>query len=116
MAVGRRIIEKLIGENFFGPDGREAQLERITRQHLTDLSRRHPGKVSHIDGIGAMVSFRIGDGSLNETRAFIKRAFTEGLALYYGGHEPACVRLFLPAGVLTDGELVEAFDIIDRCL
>lgn len=116
MAVGRRIIEKLVGENFFGPDGREKQLEQLTRTHLADLAARHPGRVSHVDGVGAMVSFRLGDGSLNNTRAFIKRAFQAGLALYYGGHEPACVRLFLPVGVLTEAELAEAFEIIERCL
>jgi 4-aminobutyrate aminotransferase-like enzyme len=116
MAVGRRIIEKLVGGNFFGPEGREKQLERLTREHLAELARRHPGGISHIDGVGAMISFRVGDGALAATRAFIKRAFAAGLALYYGGHEPACVRLFLPAGVLTDAELAEAFDIIERCL
>ena len=116
MAVGRRIIEKLAGENFFGPGGREKQLERLTRDHLATLAERNPGGVSHVDGVGAMLSFRVGDGSLLHTRAFIKRTFQEGLALYYGGHEPACVRLFLPAGVLTDEELAEAFTIIERCL
>ncbi len=116
MAVGRRIIEKLVGENFFGPQGREKQLELMTRRHLAELSSRHPGKVSHIDGIGAMISFRVGDGSLSGTREFIKRAFSRGLALYYGGHEPACVRLFLPAGVLTEEELADAFAIMDACL
>lgn len=116
MAVGRRIIEKLVKENFFGPQGREKQLERVTRDYLAELSGRHPGEISHVDGIGAMISFRVGDGSLTRTRAFIKRAFSEGLALYYGGHDPACVRLFLPAGVLTESELAEAFEIIERCL
>jgi 4-aminobutyrate aminotransferase-like enzyme len=116
MAVGRRIIEKLAGENFFGPDGREKQLEQLTRGHLSDLAARHPGRVSHVDGIGAMISFRVGDGSLSQTREFIKRAFQQGLALYYGGHEPACVRLFLPAGVLTEEELADAFAIMDACL
>jgi 4-aminobutyrate aminotransferase-like enzyme len=116
MAVARRIIEKLIGENFFGPGGREKQLEGLTRRHLAELAARHPGRIGHVDGIGAMISFRIGDGSLDATRAFIQRAFQNGLALYYGGHEPACVRLFLPAGVLTEAELAEAFAIIDRSL
>jgi 4-aminobutyrate aminotransferase-like enzyme len=116
MAVGRRIIEKLAGENFFGPAGREKQLEELTRKHLAELAARHPGKVSHVDGIGAMISFRVADGSLSQTREFIKRAFANGLALYYGGHEPACVRLFLPAGVLTDAELEEGFEIMRGCL
>jgi 4-aminobutyrate aminotransferase-like enzyme len=116
MAVGRRIIEKLTGENFFGPEGREKQLERLTLQHLADLAARKPGRIGYVDGVGAMISFRIDDGALAATRAFIQRAFQEGLALYYGGHEPACVRLFLPAGVLTEAELAEAFAIIERCL
>jgi 4-aminobutyrate aminotransferase-like enzyme len=115
MAVGRRIIEKLTGENYFGPAGREKHFERLTRQYLAELAARH-GKISHVDGIGAMIAFRYGDGSLSSTRAFIERTFQEGLALYYGGHDPACVRLFLPAGVLTEAELAEAFAIIERCL
>ncbi len=116
MAVGRRIIEKLTSEGFFGPEGREKQLERLTREHLERLSRKHPRLISEIDGVGAMMAFRLGDGSLARTRAFIGRCFEAGLVLYYGGHEPACVRLFLPAGVLTDAELEEAFAIMDRCI
>jgi len=115
MAVGRRIIEKLTGEGFLGPDGREKQLERLTRQHLERLSERNPGVISNIDGVGVMIAFRVGDGSLQATRALIQRCFNAGLVLYYGGHEPACVRLFVPV-VATEAELDEAFTIIDRCL
>jgi 4-aminobutyrate aminotransferase-like enzyme len=53
---------------------------------------------------------------LEATRAFIRRCFDQGLALYYGGHETACVRLFLPAGCLTADELGDAFTILDRCM
>jgi len=116
MAVGRRIIERLTGGGFFGPEGREKQLEMRTREHLEILARKHPGVISHIDGAGAMIAFRIGDGALDTARAFIRRCFDAGLALYYGGHDPVCIRLFLPAGCLTVEELGEAFAIIDRCL
>ena len=116
MAVARRIIEKLVNEHMFGPEGRERQLEQLTRSHLQALARAKPGMISEVDGIGAMVAFRVGDGALNSTREFIRRCFDAGLVLYYGGHEPACVRLFLPAGVLTDSELTEAFDIMKCCL
>ncbi len=116
MAVAKRTIEKLTTEHIFGPDGREKQLERLTRSHLEALAGKHPGMISAIDGVGAMIAFRIGDGDLNGTRAFIRRCFDAGLVLYYGGHHPACIRLFLPAAVITDEELAEAFAIIDRCL
>jgi 4-aminobutyrate aminotransferase-like enzyme len=116
MAVARRIIEKLTSEQIFGPDGREKQLEKLARNHLERLSRAKPGLISEVDGVGAMIAFRIGDGSLSSTREFIRRCFDAGLVLYYGGHEPACVRLFLPAGVLTEDELGEAFAIMQRCM
>ena len=116
MAVARRIIEKLTNEHVLGPEGRERQLERLTRKHLERLSRAKPGVISEVDGVGAMMAFRIGDGVLNSTREFILRCFDAGLVLYYGGHQPACVRLFLPAGVLTEDELDEAFAIMEHCL
>lgn len=116
MAVGRRIVEKLTSEGFFGAQGREIELERLTREYLERLAREHPGVVSAVDGVGAMIAFRLGDGSLDATRAFIRRCFDQGLALYYGGHESARVRLFLPAGCLSVDELTDAFTIIDRCI
>lgn len=115
MAVAIRIIEKLTTEGFFGPEGREKQLERLTREHLERVGRKHPGVISEIDGVGAMIAFRIGDGALAPTREFIRRCFDAGLVLYYGGHQPACIRLFLPV-VLTDDELAEAFAIIEQSL
>ncbi|MGH7906319.1 MAG: aminotransferase class III-fold pyridoxal phosphate-dependent enzyme, partial [Candidatus Binataceae bacterium] len=116
MAVSRRIIEKLTAEGYFGPSGREKRLEEITREHLDRLAQKHPGRISEIDGIGAMLSFRVDDGSLEATRQLIQKCFRAGLALYYGGHDPACIRLFLPAGDLTDAELGEAFAVFDKCL
>jgi len=115
MAVARRVIEKLASEGIFGPNGREKQLDRLTREHLERLADKHPGSIGAVDGVGAMIAFRLADGSLKTTREFILRCFDAGLVLYYGGHEPACVRLFLPV-VITDDELAEVFAIIDRCI
>jgi 4-aminobutyrate aminotransferase-like enzyme len=116
MAVAIRMIEKLTSEGLFGPDGREQRLERMTREQLEKLSHKHPGMIGEIDGVGAMIAFQIGDGALAPTRDFIQRCFDAGLVLYYGGHDPACVRLFLPAAVITDDELADAIAIIDSCL
>ncbi len=116
MAVGRRIIEKLTTEGILGPAGREKQLEKICFARLKELNRRYPEKLTEWRGVGAMVAFRVGDGSTAVTRKFLDRCFEEGLMMYYGGHEPAWVRMFLPAGVLSDEELDEAFEIIERCL
>ena len=116
MAVARRMIERMFEGAMFGPEGRERELERLTGEHLRILAERHPGVVSEVDGVGAMLSFRVGDGALETTRAFIRRCFDAGLVLYYGGHEPACVRLFVPAAVVTNDELTDTFTILDRCM
>jgi acetylornithine aminotransferase len=115
MAVARRILEKLTSENILGPEGREKKLEALTRDHLERLSQANPGLISEVDGVGGMIAFRVGDGSVGRTRKFIRNCFDAGLVLYYGGHEPACVRLFLPAGVLTEDELNDAFTIMQGC-
>jgi 4-aminobutyrate aminotransferase-like enzyme len=118
MAVGRRIIEKLVGEGFFGSQGREKQLERLCFERLEQLQRRYPDMLGGFQGIGAMVAFKLADGSYKRTRDFLHRCFEAGLALYHGGggNQPSWVRMFLPAGVITDAELDEAFAIIERCL
>ena len=113
MAVAIRIIEKLTTEGFFGPAGKEKQLERSAREHLERLAHNHPGQISAIDGVGAMLAFRLGDGSLKKAQEFIRRCFAAGLALYYGGHDPVCIRMFLPV-VISNKELTEAFAIMDR--
>jgi 4-aminobutyrate aminotransferase-like enzyme len=115
MAVAARMIEKLTAEGIFGAEGRAQRLESLTREHLARLARKHPEKISNVDGVGLMIAFRLADGSLPATREFIQRCFANGLALYYGGHDPVCIRLFLPV-VITDEELADAFAIIDRSL
>lgn len=116
MAVAARMIERLTTEDVFGPEGREMRLERLAREHLGRIARVRPGTISAVDGVGAMLAFRYRDGALETTRSFVRRCFDAGLVLYYGGHIPACVRMFLPAAVLTDDELAEAFAILERCL
>ena len=116
MAVAGRMIELMIEGAMFGPEGRERELERLTREHLRVSPSAIPASISEVDGVGAMIAFRLGDGTLETTRAFIHRCFDAGLVLYYGGHEPACVRLFLPAAVVTNDELTDAFTILDRCM
>jgi acetylornithine aminotransferase len=118
MAVGRRIVEKLVGEGYFGPHGREKRLELLCFERLERLHRRYPQIVTEFRGVGAMIAFKLGPGSYEATRGFLQRCFKAGLALYYGGggRQPTWVRAFLPAGAITDAEMDRAFAIIERCL
>ncbi len=75
MAVACALSKSYDRRGFFGPEGREKQLERLTRAHLERLASQIPGLITEIDGVGAMLAFRLGDGSLKSTRELIRRCF-----------------------------------------
>jgi 4-aminobutyrate aminotransferase-like enzyme len=114
MAVGRRIVEKLVQENYLGPHGHIAELERHAREGLARLQQRHPNLVRSFSGIGAMWSLEPVRASLAEIKTLLHECYRNGLILYYSGFgdDPHRLRLFLPGGVLTVDELNEALEIL----
>ena len=114
MAVGRRIVEKLVQENYLGPNGRIAELEHATREQLTRLQQELPDAIRAFDGIGAMWSLEPVRASLANIKALLHECYRNGLILYYSGfgEGPYRLRLFLPGGVLAADELNEAVDIL----
>jgi 4-aminobutyrate aminotransferase-like enzyme len=114
MAVGRRIVEKLVQENYLGPNGRIAELEHATREQLTRLQQDLPDAIRTFDGIGAMWSLEPVHASLTNIKALLHECYRNGLILYYAGfgEGPYRLRLFLPGGVLAVDELNEAVDIL----
>lgn len=103
MAVGRRIIEKLSTEGYFGLERRELELERLTREHLERLAHKHPRAFSQIDGVGALVRRWRSAWAMG---CSITRGHSSGAASIKGSRfiteviKQRCVRLFLPAGCL----------------
>jgi 4-aminobutyrate aminotransferase-like enzyme len=114
MAVGRRIVEKLVQENYCGPHGHIAVLEQHAREGLARLQRELPQAVRSFSGIGAMWSLEPTHSSLTEIKALLHECYRNGLILYYSGaaEGPYRLRLFLPGGVLTVDELDQAFEIL----
>lgn len=114
MAVGRRIVEKLVYENYLGPQGRIADLEQHARDGLLRLQNELPNAVRSFSGIGAMWSLEPVNASLAALKALLHACYENGLILYYSGvaEGPYRLRLFLPGGVLTGDELDEALNIL----
>jgi 4-aminobutyrate aminotransferase-like enzyme len=114
MAVGRRIVEKLVQENYLGPYGHIAELEQHAREGLERLQQRHPDFVRSFSGIGAMWSLEPTRASLADIKALLHECYRNGLMLYYSGfgNDPHRLRMFLPGGVLTVDELNEALEIL----
>ncbi|HXG19339.1 MAG TPA: aminotransferase class III-fold pyridoxal phosphate-dependent enzyme [Methylomirabilota bacterium] len=114
LAVGRRIVEKLTQENYLGPDGHIAKLERQVRDGLARLQRETPQTIRSFDGIGAMWSVEPMPASYHDIKALLHECYRNGLILYYSGfgEGPYRLRIFLPGGVVTTDELNEGLDIL----
>jgi 4-aminobutyrate aminotransferase-like enzyme len=114
MAVGRRIVEKLVQENYLGPHGRIMELEQHAQEGLACLRQELPNAVRAYSGIGAMWSLEPTRASLADIKTLLQECYRHGLILYYSGvgDGPYRLRLFLPGGVLTMDELDEALRIL----
>lgn len=114
MAVGRRIVEKLLQENYFGPEGKIAALEQHTRAGLARLQAETSGAIRAVSGIGAMWAFEPTGASHEGIRALLQECYRNGLILYYAGvgEGPYRVRMFLPGGVATPDDVDEALRIL----
>lgn len=114
MAVGRRIVEKLVHENYLGSNGRITELEHAMREQLARLQHDLPDAIRAFDGIGAMWSLEPVRASLPDIKTLLHECYRNGLILYYAGfgEGPYRLRLFLPGGVVAVDELSEAVDIL----
>jgi len=115
MAVGARILERLVEEGYLGPEGRIAVLGRRIDKRFEALSKRLPRAVGARSGIGAMQAFVPFDGAASTATAVLKAAFDEGLILLNAGSEPMKIRMLPPVNV-TDEELEAAFSILEKAL
>jgi len=114
MAVGRRIVEKLATEHYFGPEGKIATLEQQAKEGLARVQKEVPGSIRAVSGIGAMWAFEPATASHDGIKAFLQECYRNGLILYYAGvgEGPYRVRMFLPGGALTLDELNEGLEIL----
>jgi 4-aminobutyrate aminotransferase/(S)-3-amino-2-methylpropionate transaminase len=115
MAVGARILERLEGEGYLGPEGRVAVLGRRLERRFESLEKRLPRAMGPRSGLGAMQAFVPFDGSEEAVQAAVRAAFDEGLLVWSAGHAPGKIRLLLPVNV-TDEELEAGFSILEKAL
>lgn len=117
LAVGKRILERLEAEKFFGPKGKISQLEKWAILGLKEVQGSvGEAYISHIRAVGGMVSWQYRDGSLEHTKKFVLKAFGEGIMLFYCGRGPYRVRFLLPAGSLTESQYKKAMRVLERTL
>lgn len=115
MALGARILERLVDEGYAGAGGRIDRLEARLERAFARLDRRLPGVLTARSGGGAMQAFVAWSGDPATTAAIVLAALEEGVLLQTAGASPMKIRLLPPLN-LTDEEIDAGFAAIERAL
>lgn len=110
------IIQHLLSEGFFGPEGRLVKLHRRFEEHFKRLEMKWPGAISGPYGIGAMVIFTPFDGEMERVSRFIQELFHAGIISFGAGSHPSRVRFLIPAGVMTMEDVDGVMTILENVL
>lgn len=114
--AGCAILEHLTQGEFFGPDGKNADLHRRFQKGLMALADRHPWTIRGPYGIGAMVALTPFDGSPEAAGRLVNVLFEEGVIAFMAGHNPSRVRFLLPAAAVSPQDIEMAIHILERAV
>ncbi len=115
--AGKAIVRYLSEGNFYGANGRIKEIEAKVKKKFESLTskEKYKSKIPYFGGIGTMISFEVGDGSMEITNKFIKQLFNNGIITFSAGKDPMRVRFLLPLSIL-DEHLDDIFSIIEKTI
>lgn len=112
--AGKATVRYLTEGNFYGEKGRIKDLEDKFKAKFKKLAEGScKGKIPYYGGIGTMLSFEVGDGSVDLTNKFMKKLFENGIISFSAGKEPTRVRFLLPLAIL-DEHIDEIFSVLEK--
>lgn len=110
------ILKMLMQGDLYGPNGRIAKLHAFFEEKLTEIAKRHPGKIKGPFGLGGFVAFTPFDGDPEHTKRIVHSLFDEGLLSFTAGSSPTRIRMLPPFGILKEADIVAAAAIIEKVL
>lgn len=114
--AGYAIIEHLLNNGFFGKTGRIQKIQEFFHARLKELENRYPNKIKGPFGIGSMVAFTPFDGDEKKVSAFAHKLFENGVISFIAGDYPTKVRFLVPAGVITEDDILQVITIVEKTL
>ena len=116
LKAGIKILD-LLESKFVGPNGRIAELEKLTISEFERLKKSEAGKhLVDYTVYGGMVAMTLFDGKLESVKKFLNVLWDQGIIAFYCGHGPYRVRMLPPFGALTDLQWKEVFQIFERSI
>lgn len=110
------IVQHLLSEHFYGPNGKLAQLHARFEEHFRRLETMWPDRIQGPYGIGGMVIFTPFDGETQRVARFVQDLFQAGVISFVAGSHPTRVRFLIPAGVMTFEDIDSVMHIVETVL
>ena len=110
------IIETLIKNGFYGPEGKIVKFHRYFVTKLEEMAKRHPNLIKGPYGVGGMIAFTPHGGEVAWVTKMTNLLFDAGLICFTAGSDPMRIRLLPPIGVLTMDDIDKACEIIEKTL
>lgn len=117
LRTGRRVVEMLTRDGFYGAEGKIAKLSKRFEAGILGLkSGTCKGLIGEVRVIGGMIGFGVLGQTLDDTKKFLLKLFSEGVVAFYAGHDPYVVRCLPPFGVMKEAEVDLALSVIEKTL
>lgn len=117
LKAGRRVIETLTRDGYYGPTGKIAKLSRYFMDGIEKLkSGSCRGLIGETRAVGGMIGFGVLGQTMDDTKKFLMRLFDNGVVAFYAGHDPYVVRCLPPFGVMTENEIDTALAVVEKTL
>ncbi|MEM9082537.1 MAG: aminotransferase class III-fold pyridoxal phosphate-dependent enzyme [Planctomycetota bacterium] len=123
LKVGRRIIERLAGGDYYGDNGKIAKHHRLFREGIQAIVDRHPDWFPQhhmvedlVSGIGGMCRFTPFGGDKAAVTKMCRQLYDDGVLAFYCGHGPFHVRFLPPLGVMNESDWAPVLEIVEKSL
>lgn len=116
IVAARWILRKLIEEDFYGSQGRIADIHGRFVSRFEAIHAKAPNRIAGPWGIGGMIAFTPLDGSADAAKKVLHALYEAGVIAFVAGVNPARVRFLPPLLSLTDDEIEKVCDILESVL
>ncbi len=114
--ASKTMIELMLSTGFFGPEGKNMQINATFTKKFEEIASRNPGLIRGPYGLGAMVAFTPLDGEAKRVNQFVNNLFEAGLMSFICGREPMRTRFLVPVGAVTEKDIDQACVILEETL
>lgn len=114
--ISKALIEYMINNEFFGPQGKIVKIQDYFFAKLQNLAYRYPHHIEGPFGIGAMIGMTLLGGDPERVAKFAQDLFDAGVIGFVAGSQPTRFRFLPPVGAITSDDIDRVMEIVEKTL